>query len=447
MYVIVVGMGEVGKQITRELEAEDHEVVAIDSRAEAIKAIEDSLDVATLKGYGASPEILRTAGASRADLLVAVTDNDEVNLVAAMVGKDLGASRTIARLQGREFDHGDAGVHYDMLGIDMIVNPLILVAQELTEIARSHGANDVQGLAANRVELVQVELPARSKVLHKPLAKLSLPADCLVAAVVRDRELFVPGGSDVLLPGDRVYVIGQSGHMEHVEDMLTGGHEATRVCIVGGGVVGEVLARNLAAQDVEVLLIEKNLDKARMLGEELPNVTVVQGDGTNLGLLEEENVGKFDLLCAVSHEDEVNLMSGLLAKQVGTEKVAVLVHRRQYQVIYGQLGIDIVLSPRQVASDLILRHVRQAELKSLKVLEDGQAEVLELVANEGTRILGSAIKRLGIPRGAILGAILRGDDVIIPSGDDEVKAGDTVVVLTTRAARPRIERLFKPRAL
>ncbi len=447
MYVVVVGMGEVGRYVTQVLQSEQHDVVAIDTDAAQLELVAERADVATMVGYGASLDILRKAGSDRADLVVAVTNHDEVNLLAALASRHLGAHRTIARLQGKEYSDLGEGIQYGMLGIDVVVNPRVLVAQEIAKIARSHGALDVLGLAGNRIEVVQLELPASSKVLHKPLVNLNLPDQILVAAVVRDRELFVPGGADVLLPGDRVYLVGRSGQMQSVEEQFCGGREAGRVCIVGGGVVGTALARLLTRIDTEVLVIEKNRASAERLASDHPKITVVHGDGTNLTLLEEEQVGSYDLFCAVSHEDEVNLMSGLLAKRVGANRTVSLVHRPDYMDIYRQLGIDVVLSPRQTASDHILKWVRQTELKSLTILEGGQAEILELEATAGSRVVGTPIKRLNFPRGAILGAVVSQGNARVPRGDDVIMPGDTVVVLTTASTRSQVERLFRRRML
>ena len=445
MYIVVVGMGEVGRHVLEVLARESHEVVAIDQDMSQLTRIQELHDVAVVAGFGAGPRVLKEARVDKADLVVAVTNNDEVNLVAALGSKRLGAKRTIARLQGRDYEEGENGVHHDMLGIDVVVNPRVLVAQELANVARSHGALDVLSLAGNRIETVHMELPAQSKVVHKPLQELRLPEQTLVAAVVRDRQLFVPGGSDVLLPGDRVYVVGRSGHMDAVEERFCGGRPNKRVVLVGGGVVGEAVAKGLTGSGLDITILELNRATAERLAEQFPHVTVLHGDGTQLGLLEEERIGEADLFCALAHEDEVNLMSGLLAKRLGARRVAALVHRPDYRGIYEQLGIDVVISPRQVCSDHILKYVRQAGLQSLTVLEGGQAEVLEFVAEADSRLVDVPLKRLNVPRGAILGAIVRAGEARVPRGDDVVLAGDTVVVLSTAEARPRVERLFKKR--
>jgi trk system potassium uptake protein TrkA len=447
MYAIVVGMGMVGRHVVGALASEQHEVVAVDRDAEALAIIEERHDVATLQGYGANLRLLQEAGAAEADLVVGVTDDDEVNLVAGIAGKHLGARRAVARLQGSEFEDREEGVYQGLLGIDVVVNPRILVASEIAKVARSHGALDVIGLAGNRLELVQLELPAHSKMLHKPLAQLAMPRPSLVAAVVRDGELFVPGGGDVLLPGDRCYLIGHAGRMQKLEDLFCGGHEAAKVFVVGGGEIGLATCRMMAASGLDVVLLEKDRTTAERLAVGLPRVTVLHGDGTDLTLLEEEQVGDFDLFCALTHDDEANLMSGLLAKRVGAERTLCLVQRSDYMDIYRQLGIDVVMSPRRVASDHILRYARATELQSLTVLEGGQAEVLEFDARPESRVVGKPLKRLEFPRGAIIAAIVDSEGVRVPSGDDVVNAGSTVVVLTTSGVRTGVERLFRGRAL
>lgn len=442
MYIVVIGMGEVGRHLLRVLEHEGHDLVAVDQRAEAIAHVEDHHDVMTLIGYGAQHDLLMQAQVERADLVVAVTDQDEVNLIAALGAKQLGAKRVIARVQGDAWATHSEGVRYGLLGVDVVINPRILVAQELTRIARSHGAVDVIELAQDRIELVQLSLGEDAKHVHKPLMKLAIPRDTLVAALVREGQLVVPGGADVLLPGDRIYMIGKREAIQEAEDMFTMRREARRVAIVGGGVVGSALAKSLAADGAEVLVFEREREIAEKLSVSVPKATIVHGDGTDRQLLEEEEVGTYDMLVAVTSADEVNLMAALLAQRVGVSRTAALVHRGDYMPIYTQLGVDIVLTPRAVASDHILRFVRGGTVQSLTMLEEGQAEVAELRVPRGARVIGVPLKRLGLPRGALLAGIVQEDRVIIPRGDDAVQAGDTAIVLWTESARPIVERMF-----
>jgi trk system potassium uptake protein TrkA len=442
MYIVIIGMGEVGRHLLRTLEHEGHDLVAIDESAHAIAFVEDHHDVMTMVGYGASHEVLERAQVERADLVVAVTDHDEVNLIAALAAKQAGAGRVIARAQGKAWTTHQEGVRYGLLGVDVVINPRVLVAQELARIARSHGAVDVIDLAQDRLELVQLQLGEDAKQVGKPLMKLALPRDTLVAALVREGRLVIPGGADVLMPGDRVYLIGRPEAILLAEDLFTSKREARRVCIVGGGVVGSALARSLA-QEAEVLVIEQDRERAERLSIDVPRATIVHGDGTNQQLLEEEEVGTYDLVCAVTSEDEVNLMAALLATRVGAGRTAALVHRGDYMPIYKQLGVDIVLTPRAVASDQILRYCRGGGVQSITLLEDGQAEIAELRVPRGARVVGVPLRRMGLPRGSLLGGIVHDDKVIIPRGDDVVHAGDTVILLLTESARPIVERMFR----
>lgn len=446
MYIVIIGMGEVGRHLVRTMEHEGHDLVAIDADPEAISFIEAHHDVATLLGYGASHDVLTQAQVSKADLVVAVTDRDEINLIAALAAKQLGARRVIARAQGNAWTAHTEGVRYGLLGVDVVINPRVLVAQELTRIARSHGAVDVIDLAQDRVDLVQVQLTEESRHLGKPLMKLTLPSDTLVAALVRDERLVIPGGADVLMAGDRIYLIGKTDSILKAEEYFTASREARRVCIVGGGVVGSALARNLVADGTQCLVIEQNRDVAERLSVAVPKATIIHGDGTDQQLLDEEEIGTYDLICAVTSKDEVNLMAALLSQRAGVGRTAALVQRGDYMPIYQQLGVDIVLTPRAVASDQILRYCRGGGVQSLTSLEGGQAEVVELKVRRGARVIGVPLRRMGLPRGALLGSIVHGEKVIIPDGDDVVQAGDTVILLLTESARPIVERMFRSRS-
>jgi trk system potassium uptake protein TrkA len=446
MYVVVIGLGEVGRHTVRVLEQDRHDIVVVDVDPEALRWAEENHDVGTLEGYGASPANLRAVRVGSADLVVAVTDNDEVNLIAALASKRAGAKQTIARVQQQEWASEREGVSYGLLGVDVVINPRVLLAQAIAQIARSHGALEVVDLADDRIELIQVALAPGSRMLDKPLAKLTMPDATLVAAIVRNGELRVPGGADVLLVGDRVYLIGRTADMEAAADLFSAKREAKRVCIVGGGVVGRSLAIELLRTGSDVMVIEHDRAAATDLAGCLDGATVVHGDGTNLELLIEEHIERFDMFAAVTHEDEVNLMACLLAKRLGDVRAVCLAHRADYASIYRQLGVDIVLSPRVVAGQQILRYCRQSELKSLTVLEDGQAEVLEIVAQPTSRSIGVPLRRLNVPRGALVAAIVRGSDVIVPGGEDAIEVGDTVVLMVTNAARTSVARLFKQRS-
>ena len=445
MYIVVIGLGEVGRHLMKLLVNEGHDLIAIDCNEEQILYAEDHFDVATLLGYGANQQVLKQARAGEADLVVAVTDHDEVNLIATLAAKQMGATRVVARVQGNEWGTATEGVGYGFLGVDVVINPRVLVAKEFARIARSHGADDVIDLADERVELVQLTLTDNSRHLGKPLAKVDLPGEVVIAAIVREGELFIPGGADVMLEGDLIYLMGSPSDVLRAEDVFSTRREAQRVCIVGGGVIGQTLASTLAKQGCSVLLIEANRSRAEEIGGRLDDITVVVGDGTNVELLEEEEVNTYDLFVAVTRHDEVNLMAALLAQRNGVDRTACVVTRGDYLPIYRQLGISIALSPRVVASDHILRYARRDSLHAITSIESGAAEVLELVATRGCEAIGVPLRRLSTPRGSIVGAIIRQDDVIIPHGGSQIRFGDRILIMCVPEARRAVEDLFRSR--
>lgn len=445
MYIVVIGIGEVGKHLLSVWENEGHDVVAIDRNSSAVAYASEHFDVATLEGYGASEDILQQAGVAQADLVVAVSDHDEVNLIAALAAKQQGAKRVVARVQGNEWANWREGVRYGLLGVDVVINPRVLVGQELGRVARSHGAVDVIDLADDRVELV--EMTMTSRMANKPLAKIALPEQTLVAAYVRDGELVVPGGADVLLPGDTVYLIGRPSAILQAEDIFSTRREARRILIVGGGVIGQALARQVLPHGAFVTIVEKDEAVAEELAARHEGLDVRLGDGTDADLLQEIEVESYDLCACVTQADEVNLMAALIAKRAGVQRTAAVVQRADYGPIYRQLGIDIVLSPRTVACDHILRFSRGATVHRVHALGDGAAEVIELVAQPGAPIVGKPLRRVRMPKGTLVCVIIRSDDVVVPRGDDEIAAGDRVIVVTTRDARPSVERMFRGRGL
>lgn len=436
MKVVLIGAGRAGRGVVTALLGLHHDVVVVDNAPDAVRFIEEHHDVGMVQGYGASPKVLADAGCAEADLVVALTSHDETNLVAAQTAKELGARRVMARVQGEGWAGlgGGDGVDQGVLGVDEVFHPRVLVAREMARIARSHGALEVLELADDRIEVVKVPVVESSRYANKVFSRLGLPRDVKVGAIVRGGELFVPGGADVLLASDAAYLVGRREAIDEVQEHFTGKAVAGRVCIVGGGVTGHALARLLQSAGGRVMLIEGDPVLGQRLAEELPQVTVIIGDGTDMELMEEHHVGGCDLFAAVTSDEEMNLLSGLLARKLGVPRIATVVQRAEFLSIYDQIGIDVVLCPHILAQDQVLRNCRGEQVRSLSVLAGGAAEVVEFHVAAKARIAGRALREVRFPAGAIVCALVKRTGVVVPGGDDRVEAGDVAVVLTTPGA-------------
>ncbi len=449
MDIIVIGLGEVGKYITSVLVGEGHNVTVVDRDANALNRVEEAMDVLAWRGNGASLHGLQETRAASADLLIASSSEDESNILASILAKQMGTRRVIARVSSREHMPAEQGVFYNYFGVDLLISPEMLTAIEIAKQVRSVGAIMVENFADNRIELVQLVIEQDSRLLNRPLIDISeeylMGRGIGVAGIVREGALLIPSGADSIHADDQVFLIGRGDSMEEVESIFgkTRRRSAHRVMLVGGGEIGFSVARELESRHIDVVLIERDSARADELAELLLEATILNGDGTNLHLLEEEGAGNVDVFIAVSPDDETNLMAGLLAKRLGCKKVVALVHRPDYGPIYEQLGIDAAISPRLLAARQILKYVREGEVASSSVLADGRGEILELIAPEECRIVNKALIDTNFPRGAMIGAVAGESGVYVPGGNDTIRPGNTVIVFTTPEVRPQVERMFR----
>lgn len=449
MKAVIIGMGEVGKYLAAVLAGEHHDVTIVDAHADSLARAEETLDVLALRGHGASMRVLREAGAGSADLVAAVTDRDEVNLLAALMAKELGAHKVIARVvEAAYLDDEDRGYYHGLLGIDLVVSVQVLVANEIYKLVQSVGAVAVENFADNRVEMVQIPVREEARAVGALLRDLPLPSECIVAALKRGDEVLIPGGADAVLAGDEVFLIGAVEQIQRVEGLFGKTRErgVRKVVIVGGGDVGFAVARLLERDRLDVTLIERDAARAEELARHLNRTVLLAGDGTDLALLREERVGACDVFVATSGDDEVNLMSSLLAKNLGAAKTITLVNRPDYVPTYELLGLDATVSPRLFAAGQILKYARQGEVVAVSLLEGGRAEILEIVPEAGSAVVGKRLMDLNFPRGAVIAVVASpGRGVFVPRGRDALQAGDRVVVFTLPEVRPAVERFFRKR--
>lgn len=446
MNIVVVGTGEVGSHIARVLIQQGHNLTLVEGDAEAASRASERFDANVVLGHGAARAILQQAGAQHADLFVAVTSQCEVNLVAAITARELGARRTIARVTNPMFFEQRRGIVPNMLGIDIVINPLYQIAAEIRRLVRSRSALEIRNFADHQVEMMYLPIEPESVLVGRTLRDARLPAQTLVACVQRGKDLLVPSGADVLMPGDRVLVVGRTEAALDIERAVLGRRTryGRRAMIVGGGLVAEQVALSLEEDEFSVTLIESDRDRCRALATTLERTVVLHGEGTNSALLEDEGIATCDVFLALDEEDEVNLMASLLAKSLGARRCMALVNRPDYGPVCERLGIDATLSPRTTVAQLALNHVGNAHQVSRSEVFEGRGAFLEYRVGADARIHDRRIMDAGFPRGTLVCAVTDAHGATVPDGQHILRVGDGVVVFALQESVSRLDRLFRP---
>lgn len=446
MRVIVIGAGQLGYEIARLLSEENHDIVVIDNDPEALTAV-NNLDVLAIEGNGASPAVLAKADVGKSDLLIAAAGSDEVNMIACLAAKRLGVPLCAARLRDPDYQVDDPDMSYRMLGIDVVIDVARTAATEIARILKTPNATQVDYFANGRASVVRVRVDEGAPVTRAPLRHLR-PDRCVIALVVRGDELFIPDGDTIIQPDDRIFIVTQTGHFAPIRE-LTGATERRplrEVTIVGGGRIGMTLAQLLLRsrrRGMEIKIIERDYERCTQLAGMLDNVLVICGDGEKYEVLEEEMVGRSDAFVAVTSEDGTNLLSTLAAKEMGASEAIARLSRETYVPLAERAGADAVVVPRLITASMLLKLVRQGSVVSLALLEDGRAEAVELVVEEGAPAAEKKLSQISRMSGAVVGAVMRNGKVIIPSGDTEILAGDRLVLFGLASAIPKVQQLFQ----
>jgi trk system potassium uptake protein TrkA len=443
MHIVIVGGGEVGFGISRRLAAR-HECVVIDNAPQVAERF-NTLDVQFLAGNGTSPDVLKRAGVATCDFLIACTGVDEVNILAALIGNRLGSPTTICLVSRDDLlqpmDEGDLMRVY--FGIDRVIWPEAQLAEDMQRIIATPEAIDAEEFAGGRIQLLEYRVVGGSPLTRGPLSALDLPHGALVVAVRRGDEFFIPRGSTRLIPGDKVFIMGTRDAMRVVQQRVGGGDPNGRqvVTIIGGGDVGLRLAQALERRsDVSVRIIERDAARGQQLAAILRRTLVLHGDGTDVDLLESEEIGASDVLVSVIDNDERNLFASLLGRQLGIKRIITRVGKPANLRLFERLGVDVALSAKGAAVAAIVHQVEGGKLNLLAVLEEGQAEVVEIVVPASHP--PTALRQLRALPESIVGAIIRDDVVIVPGGQDEIRPGDHLIVFTTAAEAEAVRDYF-----
>ncbi len=442
MNIVIIGGGGVGYELARNFSGKNQDVTIIENDPERAAMLSDRLDVMTVTGDGANVAILEKAGIKKAQIVIAVTQVDEVNIIACMVAKRLGVSFTVARVRDVEYLERSHALIQEQMGIDFIINPERAAALEMSKMIHFPDASEIEYFAQGKVMMVGVTVDERAGITNQSLLDLPLPTGCIIVGIKRPQGKFiVPDGSDIIKPGDKIYLQGKSDVLRDVSGLLHHEHlEVQKVTILGGGMTGYQLASILEdktkGRPFTVKLVEKDPARCDELSSCLSRTLVLQGDATDLSFFREEEIEDADVLVAATRDDRTNLLAGVLGKQLGVKKVISIVSNLDYLSIFSTLGIESVVNPHVITAAQILRFTRTENVVALSVLKDENAEVMELILQENAKVVGKKVSKANFPRGMIIGAIVRDEEVIVPHGNTVLMANDRLIVF----ALPHISR-------
>jgi trk system potassium uptake protein len=442
--IVIVGAGEVGYHFAEWLAQEKKEVVIIDIDPEALRRVSDNLDVQIIQGSGSNPKVLEEAGLKNADTILAVTDRDEVNLVACFFANVIAPPiQKVALIRNPDYINYREALSRDILNIGLVINPDLEVVNSILRIMSAPEVEEVNDFVGGRIKMLGKHLPPNSPLNGLKLAQLPDKIErnrMIIAALVRDGALIIPKGKDTLRAGDFVYFVCRTQDSEAII-RLFGKHTVPlkNILVVGGGNIGFSLARELESRRLNVKLIEKDPQRCQTISARLNRTIVLQGLATDQKFLEQENIGHMDMVVAVTWDEEMNILTCLLAKQLGAKKTVARVNKVPYIPMVQSLGIDHIVSPRLSAINALFPHMRRGKVISTVTIRGKAAEVLEAEALAKSAIVGKPLKDLLFPKEALFLCIFRGDEVIIPSGNSIIQPEDRVLMLSTGAVIPQVE--------
>lgn len=452
MKILILGAGQVGASAAYHLSREEtNEVTVVDKRADVLRELQDRLDIRTVVGHAAYPEVLERAGANDVDIIVALTDTDETNMIACQVAYTMFHTPTkIARIRSAEYMNSKQLFSQDAIPIDVRISPEQLVCEYIEQLILYPGASQVLDFADGRIRLVGVRADRDGLLVGQRIATLKehIPnSEARIAAIYRNGKPVVPDGDTVIQENDEVFFISDRkdirvfmSEMRRLEDPVR------RVVIAGGGNIGVRLALALEHTN-QVKIIERDPERARNISEQLNKAIVLVGDAADEELLLEENIDSVDVFCALTNSEEANILSSMLAKQLGAHKVMALINRVSYVDLVEASSIDIAISPQQITIGSLLAHVRRGDVVKVHSLRRGAAEAIEAIAHgspEESRVVGRAIGDIDLPKGASIVALVRGNQVIIAHHDTVVERDDHVILfLTDRRKIESLEKLFQ----
>ena len=430
MKIIVVGAGKVGYSLAQRLIQDKHDVYIVEKSEERIKNLENNLDAYLVHGSGSDVRLLETIGTDDVGMLIAVTDIDEVNMLACSVGKMMGIPQTIARVRDEDYGENTNEKIREKLGVDLFINPERVTANEIMEVIQTPAALDVEEFANGRVRLLEIKIPDNHELVGRSLMEITLPKHVLAVGILRNGTMILPYGQTRFESMDNVFFLGSQEGINQVQDWFQETSvRAKRIVVIGAGLMGRHLTLMLEKAGYGVKVIEKDYGRCEKLAALVEDTMVIHGDATDMELLRSEEIGDADIIVALTDDDKLNLMVALLGKHMGIQKTFVRVGRPEYITLMEQVGMDVVFSPRLLTSGEILRLVRSgSDLISVSTFAGAKAEAVEIEVSSSSPVAGKALKDIRLPGRALVGAIVRNDESIVPSGMTQLLPGDHVII-------------------
>lgn len=444
MRIVVAGVGKLGYNTAQLLAEDQFDVVVVEQDSKRLEVVQNSLDVLAVEGNACSPLIYDNPDIRTADVLIACTDSDEVNMISCLMAKANGIEHTAARIRNVDYAVRTPQMLNEDMKVDLILNPEQIMANEIERILMTPSALNVDDFAEGKVQMLETKLKEDSHFIFTPLKNLRFPKDILVSMVFRRQKMIIPRGDDVLMPNDNVYFVGKRDAIaEFSEEFNDTYDKVEKVMIIGAGRTARFLAPRLEKHGLQVKAIEKDKERCEHLASLLKQGLVLCGDGTDIDLLMEEGVSEADVVICLTEDDKLNLMLALLAKHLGAKKTVVRVARNEYIELMEKVGVDIVLSSRLLSAGEVLRFVRKGGLVSVALLEGAQAEALEIIVGAGSAVENKALRNIKLPRECLLCAIVRNGEAHIPNGNTILMAGDRAIVLTKSEISKQVTKLFE----
>jgi len=440
MKIVILGLGETGFYLAQFLLKQGHDLILIEKDEDQVRYANERLDAQIVEGNGANPLVLEPLIDETTDIFIAVTGNDETNIIATMIARRFGAHRAIARVSDT------ANLIHPLLTDDAkvsLVNAEITVARDLTRLVGNPFADEIEFFAHGRAEMLKLDVSPDSEIAYKKLKEMRVPRSWLFVAVIRKGDFSIVSGDTILEPGDHVLVMGDPQKSKEIEKLMgLKPVKIRRVILVGFNNISLKLAQSLQKRNIDVRLIEEKEDVAEEAAGALDGVLVIQGDGTNEEILDQAGIDQTDYLLALTPDDENNILISLLAKEKNVKRVIALAQKRQYKPIIEKIGIDSVVNPRSAMVDEILHCIHQEDFSDINILEGGKGQMIEFVLDKKTKVVDVPLSKIKLPKQTLIGAIVRGNDLVIPRGQDKLKIGDHVVVFTTQAVLSEVKKLF-----